>query len=220
MSFSSKSSDDEFTIIDQAQVETSEFADDEFEHVKIAEMEQTQKENSENGNAPDNGHKMNMANPDILTDRMKILLSTAKGADAHFVVGKNDEKEEVVQRCLMCIDKNADILIKSDEFLQIDQNLLCEILARDELQIREEISIWNAALRWADAKCHENAIVCSAENRRAVLGPALFKIRFPLFSKEEFSEKIALNNEYCAKKPPHTRLRRPVGGASTEEVRA
>ncbi|KAL3098708.1 hypothetical protein niasHS_000824 [Heterodera schachtii] len=188
MSFSSKSSDDEFTIIDQAQFEPSTFSDDEFEHVKIAEMEQTHKENSENGN--DNCHKMNMAKPDTLADRMKILLSTAKGADAHFLVGENEEKEEVVQRCLMCIDKNADILIKSDEFLQIDQNLLCEILARDELQIREEISIWNAALRWADAKCRENAIGCSAENRRAVLGPALFKIRFPLFSKEEFSEKI------------------------------
>ncbi|KAL3108378.1 hypothetical protein niasHT_014527 [Heterodera trifolii] len=188
MSFSSKSSDDEFTIIDQAQFEPSTFSDDGFEHVKIAEIEQTHKKNTENGN--DNGHKMNMANPDILADRMKLLLSTAKGADAHFVVGKNDEKKEVVQRCLMCIDKNADILIKSDEFLQIDQNLLCEILARDELQIREEISIWNAALRWADAKCRENAIGCSAENRRAVLGPALFKIRFPLFSKEEFSEKI------------------------------
>ncbi|KAL3086507.1 hypothetical protein niasHT_033810 [Heterodera trifolii] len=143
-------------------------------------MEQTHKENTENGN--DNGHKMNMANPDTLADRMKLLLSTAKGADAHFV--------EVVQRCLMCIDKNADDLIKSDAFLQIDQNLLYEILARDELQIREEISIWNAALRWADAKCRENAIECSAKNRRSLLGPALFKIRFPLFSKEEFSEKI------------------------------
>ncbi|KAL3116869.1 hypothetical protein niasHT_003393 [Heterodera trifolii] len=190
MSFSSKSSDDEFTIIDQAQVETSAFSDDEFEHVKIPEMEQTHKENTENGNVPDNGHKMNMANPDILTDRMKLLLSTAKGADAHFVVGKCDQKEEVVQRCLMCIDKNADILIKSDEFLQIDQKLLCEILARDELQIREEITIWNATLRWADAKCRQNAIESSAENLRAVLGPALFKIRFSLFSKEEFSEKI------------------------------
>ncbi|KAL3071253.1 hypothetical protein niasHS_015516 [Heterodera schachtii] len=52
------------------------------------------------------------------------------------------------------------------EFLQIDENLLCEILERDELQIREEISIWKAALHWADAKCLQNGIENSAENRR------------------------------------------------------
>ncbi|KAL3116856.1 hypothetical protein niasHT_003380 [Heterodera trifolii] len=66
--------------------------------------------------------------------------------------------------CLIFIDKNVETLIKSEEFLQIDQKLLCQILERDELQI--------------------------PENRRQMLGPALLKIRFPLFSKEEFLKKI------------------------------
>ncbi|KAL3091775.1 hypothetical protein niasHS_004491 [Heterodera schachtii] len=34
------------------------------------------------------------------------------------------------------------------------------------------------ALRWADQKCRQNGIECSSGNRRSVLGPALFKIRF------------------------------------------
>ncbi|KAL3093483.1 hypothetical protein niasHS_004669 [Heterodera schachtii] len=46
------------------------------------------------------------------------------------------------------------------------------------------------ALRWADEKCRQNGIECSAENRRQMLGPALFKIRFPLFLIEEFTKKI------------------------------
>ncbi|KAL3083673.1 hypothetical protein niasHT_036801 [Heterodera trifolii] len=98
----------------------------------------------------------------------------------------NDLLKDFVQRCLAYIGKNADDLLKSEEFLQIDQKLLCEIFERDQLQINGEITIWNAALRWADEKCRENGIECSAENRRQMLGPASRSSHKRIFLKKLF----------------------------------
>ncbi|KAL3069311.1 hypothetical protein niasHS_018036 [Heterodera schachtii] len=47
------------------------------------------------------------------------------------------------------------------------------------------------ALRWADEKCRQNGIdECSSDNRRSVLGPALFNIRFPNMLEEDFSKFV------------------------------
>ncbi|KAL3081948.1 hypothetical protein niasHS_011332 [Heterodera schachtii] len=72
----------------------------------------------------------------------------------------------------------------------VNQELLCELLGRDQLVINGEIEIWKAALRWADNQCRENGKEITGENRREVLGPALYKIRFPNIPHEDFSRII------------------------------
>ncbi|KAL3078311.1 hypothetical protein niasHT_032717 [Heterodera trifolii] len=104
-----------------------------------------------------------------------------------FVQARFLSEKHFSRRCLDYIDQNAETLLKSEEFLQIDQNLLCEIIERDQLKIDDELTIWNAAIRWADDRCAQMLIECSAVNRRDALGPALSKIRFPLITKREFS---------------------------------
>ncbi|KAL3078330.1 hypothetical protein niasHT_032736 [Heterodera trifolii] len=91
--------------------------------------------------------------PRLVCASLQIPFSELRNVFFALAQARLFDLEDYVNNCLAYIDKNADILLKSDAFLQIDQNLL-------------------------------------SENRRQMLGPALFKIRFPLFSKEDFSEKI------------------------------
>ncbi|KAL3090513.1 hypothetical protein niasHT_027004 [Heterodera trifolii] len=117
-------------------------------------------------------------------------------------------------RCLHYIDQNMSALIKSEAFLQIDQDLLYIILERDGLRI-SEIEVWNAALRWADEQCRQNGIECSAENRREIFNwcvnngrsdqhyqhyshpklsdaPGLIKLKFPTHRRDKNGEIIEM----------------------------
>ncbi|KAL3099771.1 hypothetical protein niasHT_025293 [Heterodera trifolii] len=126
----------------------------------------------------------------LVSPILEIPIAQLHSVFAAFVHARRFHLEDFSQQCLQYICQNASQLFNSDEFLQIDQNLLCELFDRDQLVISSEFQIWKAALRWADEKCRQNAIECSAENRRTALNPALFKIRFPLISPAAFAKQI------------------------------
>ena len=42
--------------------------------------------------------------------------------------------------------------------------------------------------RWSEAECQRQALPVTVENKRSVLGRALYQIRFPLMTVEEFAQ--------------------------------
>ncbi|KAL3104965.1 hypothetical protein niasHT_028497 [Heterodera trifolii] len=140
--------------------------------------------------------------PDVEAEAFKVMLSFIYADDLSELDGENAMAvlyaadkygiQGLVDHCMQIPIQNLpNVFLAHSKALLYDlENFLCEIFERDQLMISDEFEIWKAALRWADEKCRQNAIECSAENRRDALGPALFKIRFPLILTKDFTKSI------------------------------
>ncbi|KAL3091804.1 hypothetical protein niasHS_004520 [Heterodera schachtii] len=126
----------------------------------------------------------------LVNECLQIPIPKLSNVFLAFAQARLFEFEDFACQSLRFICQNARQLFESVEFLQIDQKLLCEIFDCDQLVISNEFEIWKTALRWSDWKGLQNAIECSAENRRSALGSALFKIRFPLIPSDAFVKQI------------------------------
>lgn len=86
--------------------------------------------------------------------------------------------------------KQAEMAIKSEGFVDIDLNTFESILSRETLNCKE-INLFEAALCWAQSACQKLDIESTPQNRRKVLGKALHLIRIPTMTLEEFANGVA-----------------------------
>ena len=100
------------------------------------------------------------------------------------------EEPELMQRCWEVIDAQAEEALRSEGFADIDYATLQAVLARETLNARE-ISLFEAALRWAEAECGRQELEPTSENKRKVLGNALYLIRIPTMQLDEFANSAA-----------------------------
>lgn len=100
------------------------------------------------------------------------------------------DEPQLADLCLECIDKNTAEAIAAEGFTDIDFETLCVVLQRDTLSIRESL-LFAEALRWAEHECQRRRIPSTPENKRNVLSRALYMIRFPLMTIEEFAAGVA-----------------------------
>ena len=97
------------------------------------------------------------------------------------------DEPQLAALCLECIDKNTPEALTADGFTDIDIDTLSAVLDRDSLRIKEN-KLFAAVLRWSEAECQRQALPVTVENKRSVLGRALYQIRFPLMTVEEFAQ--------------------------------
>lgn len=115
---------------------------------------------------------------------------TAKNACLLLSQSRLFEEPELMQRCWEVIDAQAEMALTSEGFVDIDVSTLESVLARETLNCKE-INLFEAALAWAQAECVRRDIDPSPQNKRAMLGSAIYLIRFPTMTLEDFANSAA-----------------------------
>uniref|UniRef100_A0A3Q2PCM1 BTB domain containing 6 n=2 Tax=Fundulus heteroclitus TaxID=8078 RepID=A0A3Q2PCM1_FUNHE len=100
------------------------------------------------------------------------------------------EEPELTQRCWEVIDAQAELALRSEGFCEIDLQTLEIILQRETLNT-EEVVVFEAVMNWAAAECKRRGLGPSTRNKRDALGKALFLVRIPTMSVEEFANGAA-----------------------------
>ncbi|XP_021556359.1 BTB/POZ domain-containing protein 3 isoform X3 [Halichoerus grypus] len=100
------------------------------------------------------------------------------------------EEPDLTQRCWEVIDAQAELALKSEGFCDIDFQTLESILRRETLNAKE-IVVFEAALNWAEVECQRQDLALSIENKRKVLGKALYLIRIPTMALDDFANGAA-----------------------------
>ena len=101
-----------------------------------------------------------------------------------------DEKE-LEKKCWEVVESLAGKVVSSEAFCHISQGTLINILKRDKLDGIKEIELFQAVLKWSNAQCTKSGVEATGENRRAVIGDALYQIRFPTMSQKEFGQNVS-----------------------------
>lgn len=100
------------------------------------------------------------------------------------------DESELAQSCWRIIDAQAELVLRSEGFLQLDSDTLKSVLRRDSLNAKES-AVLQAVLAWAEAECQRHGMSPTAANKRAVLGEALHLLRLPAMTLAEFANGVA-----------------------------
>ena len=119
---------------------------------------------------------------------VQFLETSLSARNACFLLsqGRLFEEHDLMQQCWEVIDAQAEEALNSDEFTDIDFSTLESLLLRETLNA-QEVSVFNAACRWAEAECNRRDLQPTSENKRLVLGDALNHIRIPSMTLEDFA---------------------------------
>lgn len=93
----------------------------------------------------------------------------------------------LMDKCLQATASTGEEVLRSESFSDVGQDTLKVILALDEMNVTSELTVYNAAIRWAERECERQDMESTPHNIRKVLGPSVYLIRFLAMTPTEFA---------------------------------
>ena len=100
------------------------------------------------------------------------------------------DEVKLTEQCWEVIELETESVVTSEGFNEIGQNTLTSLLKRESLKI-SEVKLFQAVIQWCDNQCLKNGLETTGENRRSVLGDALYQISFLSMTHQEFAQHVA-----------------------------
>ena len=100
------------------------------------------------------------------------------------------DERKLEMSCWTFIESNTKQVVASKDFNIISQKTLASLLKRDDLNILE-VELFRAVLNWSDVQCSKKDIAQTSENRRSVIGDAIYDLRFLAMKEREFAQNVA-----------------------------
>ena len=119
-------------------------------------------------------------------------LNTVNVLDVLEQASRFDEKE-LEKQCWKVIKSKTYEVVSSDSFINISHGTLTELLKQDILKI-EEVELFQAVLKWIDSQCSSKELKLTNENRRSVIGEAIYDFRFLAMNLKEFIQHVGKSN--------------------------
>ena len=100
------------------------------------------------------------------------------------------EESDLERKCWQVIECRTSEVITSANFVNIKQTTLASLVKRNSLSA-SEIDLFQAVLKWIDHQCSEGGLELTTENRRSVIGDAVYDLRFLALNQEEFAKHVS-----------------------------
>ncbi|GLV45557.1 axundead [Carabus blaptoides fortunei] len=97
----------------------------------------------------------------------------------------------LLHNCLIVIDAEAKQILTQELVEELSYSEFLTIVSRNTMQLKHELVVYEAVLRWGRCQCMKLHVPLSPATMREILRELLYKVRYALMSKKEFTQEPA-----------------------------